>query len=100
MLSRSSESSGAGAMAWPFIIVHCRTRLLSSGSNGRFWRSRTLIFIPAIRGAQLFAPYPRLGLQTGRSPAPGQPTRPLLRDDPDHIRQVAAAFPTAFLDGQ
>src|SRR4051812_1718281 len=35
-----------------------------------------------------------------RPPAPGEPQHPLFRDDPDHIRQVAAAFPTAFLDDE
>src|SRR3954452_20532762 len=54
----------------------------------------------AVRGAQLFAPYQRLSYRAAGSPSPGQPARPLLRDDPDDVRQVAAAFPTAFLDGQ
>jgi hypothetical protein len=35
-----------------------------------------------------------------RPPCPGQPTHPLLRDDPDDIRQIAAAFAAALLDGQ
>src|SRR5438045_907910 len=100
MLSRNSESSGAGAMAWPFLIVHCQTRLLSSGSKGRFWRARTLIFIPAIRGVHLFAPYQRRGWWAARSPSSGEPACPLLRDDPDHVRQAAAAVAAALLDGE
>src|SRR3954451_19732912 len=54
----------------------------------------------AIRGAQLFAPYQRRSGWTARPPAPDQPAHPLLRDDPDYVRQVAAAFATAFLNGQ
>src|SRR3954447_2721393 len=33
-------------------------------------------------------------------PSLGEPTRPLFRDDPDHIRQVAATFTTALLHGE
>src|SRR4051812_46164641 len=61
-----------------------------------------LIFIAAIRGVHFFAPYQRRGLRPGfrtaRPPAPGEPSRPFLRDDPNDIRQVAAAFATAFLN--
>src|SRR3954463_8395170 len=46
------------------------------------------------------AQLPGAAQRMARPPAPGQPTRPLLRDDPDHVRQVATAFPTALLDGQ
>jgi hypothetical protein len=46
----------------------------------------------------LFAPYQRLSGWTARPPSLGQPTRPLLRDDPDDVRQIAAAFATALLD--
>src|SRR4051794_36918783 len=53
-----------------------------------------------IRGAQLFAPYQRLGCRAARPPSPGQPARPLLRDDPDHVGQVAAALATALFDRQ
>src|SRR4051794_31696971 len=53
-----------------------------------------------VRGAQLFAPYQRLGGWTARPPSPRQPHCPLLRDDPDHIRQVAAALAAALLNGQ
>src|SRR5215218_7783467 len=35
-----------------------------------------------------------------RPPSPGQPTRPLPRDDPDDVRQIAAAFATTLLDCQ
>src|SRR3954471_14521742 len=68
------------------------------------WQQRAVLtcatglFILAIRGVQVFAPYRRLGLRAARPPSPGQPTRPLLRDDPDDVRQVAAAFTTPFLD--
>src|SRR4051794_24588158 len=79
---------------------HGRTRLRPSGSKGRFWCARTLSFITLIRGVQLFAPYHWRGLRMARPPAPGKPARPLLRDDPDHIRQVTAAFATALLDRQ
>src|SRR3989442_1132742 len=41
-----------------------------------------------------------LGWRAARSPSSGEPGHPLLRDDPDHIRQVAAAFATALLDGE
>src|SRR4051812_39470815 len=81
-------------------MLHGRTRLLLSGSKDRFRCTRTLRFIAAIRGVHLFAPYHRLSSWTTRSPTPGQPTCPLLRDDPKHVGQVAAAFATAFLDGQ
>src|SRR3954453_16238760 len=53
-----------------------------------------------IRGVQLFAPYQGRSGWTARPPSPGQPARPLLRDDPDDIWQVAAAFPTPLLNGQ
>ena len=89
-----------GSIALPFPMVRCRTRLLPSGSKGRFCRVRPLIFITAICGVQLFAPYQGFGLRTARPPSPREPGHPLLRDDPDHIRQVAAAFTTALLDGQ
>src|SRR4051812_9029105 len=79
---------------------HGRTRLRSSGSKGRLGHARTLIFITLIRGVQLFAPYHWRGLRMARPPAPGEPQHPFFRDDPDHIRQIAAAFPTAFLDGE
>src|SRR4051812_7121851 len=82
---------------------HGRTRLRPSGSKGRLGQARTLTFITLTRGAQLFAPYQRIGLrlsrETARPPAPREPARPFLRDDPDHVRQIAAAFATAFLDG-
>src|SRR4051794_10437235 len=80
-------------------MLRCRTRLLPSGSKERFCHARALIFVMAVRGAHLFAPYQGLSGWTARPPAPGQPARPLLRDDPDDIRQVAAALATAFLDG-
>src|SRR3954447_18743366 len=99
MLSRSSELSGAGAMTWPFLVVRCRTRLRLSGSKERFWCARTLTFITSIRGVHLFAPYRKLSWWTARSPSSGEPGHPLLRDDPDHIRQVAAAVGTALLNG-
>src|SRR3954470_8138236 len=41
-----------------------------------------------------------LGWRGARSPSSGEPGHPLLRDDPDHIRQVAAPFATALLDGE
>src|SRR3954469_7861678 len=41
-----------------------------------------------------------LGWRVARSLSPGEPGHPLLRDGPDHIRQVAAAFATALLDGE
>jgi len=47
-----------------------------------------------------FAPYQRLGFRTARPSSPRKPARPFLRDDPDDIRQVAAAFATAFLNGE
>src|SRR4051812_36234596 len=100
MLSRNSGSSGAGAMAWPFLIVHCRTRLLPSGSRERFWCARALIFIPVIRGVHLFASYRALGWRPARSPCSGEPGHPLLRDDPDRIGQVALAVAPALLDGE
>ena len=59
---------------------------------------RALIFVTLIRGVQLFAPYQGRSGWTARPPPPGQPVRPFLRDDPDHIRQVAAALATAFLN--
>src|SRR3954452_18919090 len=59
-----------------------------------------LSFITLIRGAHVFAPYQGLSRSPAGPPSPGKPHRPLLRDDPDHIRQVAAAFATALLDGQ
>ena len=52
----------------------------------------------AIRGAHFFAPYQRFGLRAARPLSPSKPARPLLRDDPDHVRQVAAALATALLD--
>src|SRR3954454_416821 len=54
----------------------------------------------SIRGVHLFAPYRKLGWRAARSPSSGEPGHPLLRDDPDHIWQVAAAFPPALLDSQ
>src|SRR4051794_32440484 len=54
----------------------------------------------SIRGVHLFAPYRELGWWAARSPSSGEPGHPLLRDDPDHIRQVAAAFAPALLDGE
>src|SRR4051812_40963986 len=66
-------------------------------ANAAFYNPYPWVII-LIRGAHFFAPYRRLGCRTARPPAPGQPTRPLLRDDPDDIGQVAAAFPAAFLD--
>src|SRR4051812_20806994 len=54
----------------------------------------------AVRGAHFFAPYQRLSGWTARPPSSREPARPLLRDDPDDIGQVAAAFPTAFLNGE
>src|SRR6185436_16999945 len=50
------------------------------------------------RGVHLFAPYRRVGLRAARPLSPGQPARPLFRDDPDDVRQVAAAFATPLLD--
>src|SRR4051812_112672 len=79
-------------------MLRCRARLLPSGSKERFWFARRVFLIPVIRGAQLFAPYQRIGLWAARPPAPRQPARPLLCDDPDHIRQVAAAFSAALLN--
>src|SRR4051812_32108377 len=57
----------------------------------------------AVRGAYFFAPYQRLGCRMAdepmaRPPAPHQPAHPLLRDDPDDVRQVAAAVTPPFLD--
>jgi len=54
----------------------------------------------SVCGVQVFAPYQRLSCRAAGSPSPGQPARPLLRDDPDHVGQVAAAFATALLNGQ
>src|SRR5215210_7161542 len=51
-------------------------------------------------GRIFFAPYQRRGLRTARPPSPSEPSRPLLRDDPDDIRQIAAAFAAAFLNRQ
>src|SRR3954465_6876648 len=79
-------------------MVRCRTRLLPSGSNGWFCHARALIFITLIRGGDYFDPYQRLSGWTARPPSPGQPTRPFIRDDPDDVGQVAAAFATALLD--
>src|SRR3712207_3221128 len=61
---------------------------------------RRFPFILVIRGGYLFDPYQRLGCWTARPPSPGQPTSPLLRDDPAHIGQVAATLAAPFLDGQ
>src|SRR4051812_29459398 len=36
---------------------------------------------------------------SGRPPSPSEPDRPLLRDNPDDVGQVAAAFPAALLNG-
>src|SRR3954454_13485958 len=55
---------------------------------------------PAVRGVHLFAPYRKLTWRAPRPPSSGEPAHPLLRDDPDHIRQVAAAFAPALLDGE
>src|SRR5829696_5774392 len=94
---RGSDGFLAGGLS--FAMLHGRTRLLPSGSKDRFWFARRVFFILAIRGVQVFAPYRRIGLRAARAPSPGQPTRPLLRDDPDDVRQIAAAFATPFLDG-
>src|SRR4051812_22176343 len=91
---------GVSARGLSFAMLHCRTRLLPSGSNDRFWRARRVFFIPAIRGAHLFAPYRRLDRWAARPPSPGQPARPLLRDNPDDVRQIATAFATPLLDRQ
>src|SRR4051794_36455369 len=87
-------------MALSSSMLRCRPRLLPSGSRDRICRLWTLIFIMAVRGAHVFAPYQRLSCRAAGSPSPGQPARPLLRDDPDHVWQVAAALATALLDGQ
>src|SRR3954462_2934414 len=54
----------------------------------------------SIRGVHLFAPYRELGWWAARSPSSGEPGHPLLRDEPDHIGQVAAAFAPALVDGE
>jgi hypothetical protein len=89
---------GFSARGLSFAMLHCRTRLLPSGSKERLWFAQQVFFILAIRGVQTFAPYRRIGLRAAQPPSPSQPTRPLLRDDPDDVRQIAAAFATAFLD--
>src|SRR3954452_1771754 len=53
-----------------------------------------------VRGAHVFAPYQRLSGRAAGPPSPGQPARPFLRDDPDHVWQVAATFAAALLNGQ
>src|SRR5215204_1708992 len=45
----------------PFPVLHCRTRLLPSGSKKLFCHTCRLCFISVIRGVNLFAPYQRLG---------------------------------------
>src|SRR4051794_21237831 len=87
-------------MAWPLLIVRCRTRLLPAGSKERFCRARTLIFITVIRGVHRSAPFRTLGWRVARPPSSGEPTPPLLRDDPDHIRQVTMSLAPALLDGE
>src|SRR4051812_7460639 len=61
---------------------------------------RQLFFICLIRGAHFFAPYRRLSRPGGRPPPPGEPEHPLLRDDPDQVRQVTAALPAPLFNGQ
>src|SRR3954453_3281102 len=44
------------SIALSFPMVHCRSRLLPSGSKGPFCRARTLIFITVVRGALFLHP--------------------------------------------
>src|SRR5688500_2857174 len=90
----------SSSIARPFAMLRCRTRLLPSGSKGRFGRMRTLLFITAIRGGEFFDPYQRLGGRADRPPSPVEPSRPFLRDDPDDIWQVAAALAATLLHGE
>ena len=71
-----------------------------------FWQQRAVLtcatglFYLCYPWGAFFCTLSALGFRSARPPSPGQPTRPLLRDDPDHVRQIAAAFATPLLDRQ